>query len=261
MSTQRISIGGFSLPLATPADAGNSPAPVANHTNPGRKPMGHSTSEPSATNAAHVSVGGFWIRSDPRPPKPTSPAHQRPPNLPPKAVRPGLRLASSSSEPGKPTSPSSTEEGPWRYWVAVTFADGQTGATMELRRKKPIISRADRLAAEEGISAYLRRPVATVRSITLISRPNSVTGEPEPDIPADVLISAGHEAQPWRYRMDYSTETGWGTSEVTRIGPIRNHDDLLDIRAAIIAHSGHKTVAIESFSVLSAPAPTALRRI
>jgi hypothetical protein len=143
--------------------------------------------------------------------------------------------------------------------VAVTFTDGHTGATLELRRPTPIISSDDRLAVADGIAAHMKRPIASVKFITPITRPNSVTGEPEPDVPANVRTSPADDAQPWRYRVNYATDGGRGECKVDRTGPILSHHDLQGIQASISAQYGRNVVAIESFSVLAAPAQTGPR--
>lgn len=275
MSGARITIAGLTLPLTNrgpSAGTGDALAPTPHPANTGRNPMDHTTGQPAGP--AQVSVGGFRVRAaDPRPSRPParpSPAPPRPdqqqptppPSPAPKAARPPLKLVSSTAKPRTQKPPSDTDDAhPWRYWVAVTFTDGHTGSTMELRRTAPIITSQDRQAVADAISAHLQRPVASVAFISPITRPNSVTGEPEPDIPANLRTSPVGDAQPWHYRVKFVTDTGGGTCDVDRTGPISSPADLAAVQAAIAEHNGRKVVAIESFSVLGAPAQTAPRGI
>jgi hypothetical protein len=280
VSGARITIAGLSLPL-TPSghDPGTADTPALHRASPGRNLMDHSTGEPAGPATSDVSVGGFRVRG-PRPPRrpapsspapsspapaPPRPAQQHRPNPQPKAARPALRLVSAPTKPPAPTPQPQPQpkdvEGPWRYWVSVTFTDGHTGATLELRRTAPIITSDDRRAVADGISAHLQRPVASISFITPITRPNTVTGEPEPDIPPNVATLPADDAQPWRYRVNFATDTGRGNCEVDRSAPIQTYDDIAAVQSAISAHSGRKVVAIESFSVVCAPAPTGPRSI
>jgi hypothetical protein len=166
---------------------------------------------------------------------------------------------SSTAKPGSPKSPPRTADGSWWYWISVTFTDGHTGATLELHRTAPIITSDDRSAVTDAIAAHLQRPVAAVNFITPIARPNSVTGEPEPDVPANLRTSPADDAQPWRYRVSYTADGGRGECKLSLTGPIRGADDLKVIQDSITAQYGRNVIAIESFSVLAAPAPTSLR--
>jgi hypothetical protein len=214
--------------------------------------VNHTTSESVAGGTVPISIGKFQVRADPRPAQPPPPQD---------GARPALRLVSSAANPRPAEPQSGPTDQPWRYWVSVTFADGLTGANLELSRTAPIITSDDRRVVADGIAAHNQRPVASVDFITSISRPNSATGQPEPDLPPNVRISPADDSQPWHYRVNYATDTGRGSCEVDRTGPIRGRDDVASIQAAIASHNGRTVVAIESFSVLGAPAQTTPRSI
>jgi len=226
--------------------------------------MDRTTPEPAGT--AQVSIGGFKVRANQRPsrlpapaqPAPASPRHHQPPQPKPAApARPALRLVSSTAEP-RPTRPQPRPaEGAWRYWISVTFTDGHTGATLELRRTAPIATSDDRSAVADGIAVHMKRPIASIAFITPIAKPNDVTGEPEPDVPPNLRTSPADDPQPWRYRVSYATAGGRGECTLGLAEPIRSGDDLNAIQESISAQYGRTVVAIESFSVLAAPAKTA----
>lgn len=257
MSGARITIAGFSLPLTT-ASTATRPSDTATHPRtdpPGRSPMQQPIPDPTPTaGPAPVRLGGFSPRT-------TSPAHQRPAPARPvpaaapvPAARPGLRLVSATTRrrPSQPL-PRPTE-GAWRYWVSVVFTDGHTGATLEVSRTGPIIGSDDRTAVADAISAHLQRPVASVQFITPITRPHDVTGEPEPDVDPRLRTSPAEDPQPWHYRVSYATAAGRRECTVDRAAPICGSDDLKAVQDSISAQIGRPVVAVESFSVLAAPA-------
>jgi hypothetical protein len=136
------------------------------------------------------------------------------------------------------------------------FTDGHTGATLELRRTAPIITSDDRSAVLDGLAAHMKRPIASIKFITPITKPNDMTGEPEPDVPPTLRTSPADDPTPWRYQVSYATAEGRGRCTLGLAEPIRSGDDLKAIQESISAQYGRTVLAIESFSVLAAPAKT-----
>jgi hypothetical protein len=143
--------------------------------------------------------------------------------------------------------------------VKVTLTDGRSGSTLELHRTAPIISSDDRRALADGIAAQLQRPIASVDLITPLTRPNSNTGELEPDVPAGIPTAAPDDPQPWHYQVHYVTDGGRGTCELNRMEPILGRPELDATAASITAEYGRRVVAIESFRTLAAPASPSRR--
>jgi hypothetical protein len=220
----------------------------------------HTLPEPNPASTARVSIGGFAVRAKQRP-SPAPPQREAlapQPTPEPRTGRPNLKLVSSTTGASTPPAPVA---GPWRYWVTVAHTDGRTKSNVDISCSMPAITDADRRALADTIAAQLKRPVASVTAITPMTRPNNTSAEPEPDIPPRLPTSAANDPQPWHYRVHYVTDTGFGTCEVDRSEPIRSGDDVQSIQNAITSHNGHNVLAVESFSLLAAPAQPSLRSI